>query len=70
MSFMDFFHFYDRIYNPNGMLIDVNQTDFKYNSIEILKRAKLVFTNTSKTEIDFPKAMMMRYVLHVIGDMH
>ena len=69
MRQFDNFHFYDKIHNKDGILISVNETSFKYNSAELLRRAKLVFSKKTN-KVDFIQSMMMRYVFHVIGDMH
>jgi S1/P1 Nuclease len=50
----------------------IDPVEISYNSIDIVKRAKSVLTNkkTIALEHTWAKGQMLRYLIHVIGDVH
>jgi hypothetical protein len=65
----------ERVTRPpleNRLLIVLDTLGIAYNSIDAVKRARSVLVNTKTIHLDhsWAKAQMVRYLLHVIGDMH
>ena len=58
--------------NIISLMILIDPVQIQYNSIDSMRRARLVMTNRKTINLDhtWAKAQMIRYILHVIGDMH
>ena len=54
------------------MGLDIDKASLYSNSVEAMDRARSVLVNRNTIHIDYTKgkAEMMRYIIHVIGDIH
>jgi hypothetical protein len=71
-NYLDNWHYTDRPINSKGALIQLDPVSVTYNSVDAMKRAKAILTSykTKNLPHTWAKAQMMRYILHIIGDMH
>lgn len=68
-NFLNNWHFYDRPVNPQGLFMTQDPVAAQQNSVDCMTRAnKTLFNDDGSNSTE--KAMMMRYLLHVVGDMH
>jgi len=69
MDFWDAWHFYDRPVNEDGLNILINNISNTYNSMDTLARALYVLDNDTGIN-STERALFIRFVIHVIGDIH
>jgi hypothetical protein len=63
-------HFKNIPYNPSGMIIPHSAVDEYSNSIEALKSSIQSVSNPEWADSNFQKSMSMRFLIHILGDMH
>ncbi|KAL4503898.1 hypothetical protein ABPG72_022528 [Tetrahymena utriculariae] len=76
MNFWDKWHFFNKPINEEGLYVVLDQDSLNNNSINALKRCvqELQKNNTNPINnhdnISVQQAIMMRYLIHIVGDMH
>jgi len=69
MDFWNIWHFYDRPYNPEGLFILYNDTGAAINSVDSMNRTLYVLANDTGN-FTIQKALMLRFAIHLVGDIH
>ncbi|KAL4473566.1 hypothetical protein ABPG74_022430 [Tetrahymena malaccensis] len=76
MNFWYGWHFYDKPENTQGLYVILDQDNQVYNSITGIKRAiqelsrKYYLPLQNNLNISVQQAIMMRLLIHIVGDMH
>jgi hypothetical protein len=65
----DSFHFLDRVYDPDGMVVVMDTHDKDINSVNMVGWCKSVLQYHRGISC-FERALMLRMLIHVVGDIH
>ncbi|KRX05349.1 Phospholipase C/P1 nuclease domain [Pseudocohnilembus persalinus] len=71
MNFWDLWHYYGRPINPNGDYLQQSPIEAESNAMDFLERAIFEFSKDyDDKDLNMQKAIFIRFVLHVVGDLH